>query len=83
MRRQSHPRAFFDLITGRKVATAAHRRGPAARGSDTLSNVQPLHGWFVGADVPKAGGDSFPWVSESATTCTSHLLRSAKYEIRK
>ncbi|KYM78308.1 hypothetical protein ALC53_10963 [Atta colombica] len=36
-----------------------------------------------GADVPKAGGDFFPWVSESATTCTSHLLRSARYEIRK
>ncbi|EGI61630.1 hypothetical protein G5I_10195 [Acromyrmex echinatior] len=122
MRRQSHPRAFFDLITGRKVVAAAHRR---SNGSDTLSNIRLVHTSrytamhvarsdrerlpprvpplsrnaisrpfttnvsdarivYVtrGADVPKAGGDFFPWVSESAM-CTSHLLRSARYEIRK
>ncbi|KYN03357.1 hypothetical protein ALC62_05749 [Cyphomyrmex costatus] len=36
-----------------------------------------------GTDVPKAGSDFFPWVSKSATMCTSHLLRSTRYEIRR
>jgi len=38
--RVSHPCAFFDLITGRKVAAAAYRR---SNGSDTLSNVRSVH----------------------------------------
>lgn len=35
-----------------------------------------------GADISKAGGDFLPWVlQKSTTTYTSHLLRSARYEI--